>query len=623
MKQLFLIAIILAANFSFAFAEPMSEEDITVRYKTWDITYDVNADGSYTEAQKWATLVSKETALENSRRAAIRFSTSVAKGEILEAYTLKKSGTRIDAPKNSYQVTANNGYGNGSPAYSDQTTISVVFPDLAVGDTTVFSYRVTNKEGMFPGQFSIAHAFSRFVAYDDVTIKISAPKTMLMHHKSYFLSPKQPTEKKGKQILEWKYQNKTPEKWTQADNGISYVGEEPGLYVSTFDNYKQIADAYGSRATPKAAVTERIKALASQIVADRTTEESQTQALYDWVNKNISYGGNDIGVGAVVPRDLDIVLDNKLGDCKDHATLLQALLASRNIISEQALINSGGLYDLPEVPVVSATNHVINYIPSQKLFLDSTASTMPYGLLPVFQAEKPVLLVSHFVDGQKTPSTAQYGHEQIMRTNIHVNPDGTATGTTHIGLKGLPAIGAREIMRNLRGDQEDYAVKKFLESQGIHGTGTIQKDDPAERLDAYNLSFSYELEDLVNVASTISMPIRPVVYSFLPIATVLNDAYDPTPKKAIPCLGGHSVEEYVYEFPDTQTIVGLPKDYDFTSPALDYKATYSKSGNFLTVKREIWDKTPSNVCSVEFTEGHQKSARTIMHDIKAQVLISN
>lgn len=623
MKQVFLIALILVTKFSVAFAEPRPEADIPVRYTNWDIAYDVNTDGSYIETQKWSTVILRESALESNKRSSVKFSTSIANGEILEAYTLKKTGKRIDAPKSSYQVTTNNGYNSGAPAYSDETTITVIYPDLAVGDTTVFSSRITNKEGMFPDQFSIAHAFSRFIAYDDVNIKISAPKTMTLHHEAYFLSAQQPTEKDGKQILEWKYQNKSPEKWTQADNGISAVGEEPGLYVSTFDNYKQIAEVYGSRATPKAAVTERIKKLASQIVTDRATPESQTRALYDWVAKNISYGGNCIGVGAVVPRDLDIVLDNKLGDCKDHATLLQALLASRNIISEQALINAGGLYDLPRVPVVSAINHVINYIPSQKLFLDSTASNMPFGMLPISQAEKPVLLVSHFVEGKKTPSMAQYGHEQIMRSNIRINADGTATGTTRISLKGVPAIGARDVMRNLRGDQEEYAVRQILEAQGIHGTGTLEKDDPTERLDAYNLSISYNLEDLVNVASTISMPIRPVVYSFLPIATVLNDAYEPTPKKAIPCLGGHSVEEYIYEFPTSQTIVGVPKDYEFSSPAIDYKATYRKSGNTLTVNREIWDKTSSGVCSIEFTEGYRKNARTIMQDIKSQVLISN
>jgi transglutaminase-like putative cysteine protease len=622
MKGVLLFAMLLLTNFS-AFAAPIEEADIPARYKNWSITYDVNTDGSYIETQKWSTVVLKESAVEDNKRSSVTFSTSVAKGEILEAYTLKKSERRIDAPKSSYQVTTNDGYDRSSPLYSDETTITVVFPDLAVGDTTVFSYRITNREGMFPGHFSITHDFSRFMAYDDVNIKITAPKTMNLRHQSYFLTDQQPIEKDGNKILEWNHQNKNPERWTPADAGISVVGEDPSLYVSTFDNYKQIAEAYGSRATPKAVVTERVRALASQIVADRTTPESQTNALYDWVAKNISYGGNCIGIGAVVPRDLDVVLDNRLGDCKDHATLLQALLAARNIVSDQALINANELYDLPTVPVVSTINHVINYIPSMKLFLDSTASNIPFGMLPTSLAEKPVLLVSNFQQGQKTPSIAQYGHEQIMRTNIRVNSDGTATGTTHISLKGVPAIRAREVMRNLRGDQEEYTLRKVLETQGIHGTGKLQKDDPTELLDSYKFTISFELEDLVNVASTTGLAIKPIVSSFWAISDFIIDAYEPTPNKATPCIGGRSVEEYIYEFPASQTIVGFPKDYVFSSAAIDYKATYQRLENTLTVRRELLNKTSSNMCSVGFTEEHRKSARTIMRDIRSQVLISN
>jgi len=623
MKLLLLVAMLLLANFSLAVAEPISEADIQVRYTSWNIAYDVNADGSFIETQSWSTTVLKENALENSKRSSVTFSTSVAKGDILEAYTLKKSGKRVDAPKNSYQVTTNDGYDRSSPLYSDETTISVVFPDLAVGDTSVFSYRVTNGEGMFPGQFSVAQGFSRFAAYDDVNIKVTAPKSMKLRHQSYFLSAKPPVEKDGKQILEWHYQNRVPEKWTPADSGIYTVGEEPSWYLSTFDSYQQIAEAYGSKATPKAAVTERVKGLASQIVADRTTPESQAHALYDWVAKNISYGGNCIGIGAVVPRDLEVVLDNKMGDCKDHATLLQALLAARNIVSEQALINSGAMYDLPAVPVVSAVNHVINYLPGMTLFLDATASNVPFGMLPIPLAEKPVLLVSHYRAGQKTPSMAQYGHEQILRTKIRIGSDGTATGTTEIKLKGTPALSAREVMRKLRGDQEEYAVRKILESQGIHGSGKLQKDDPTELLDMYSFSISFQLEDLVNIASTTGMPIKPVAFTFLPIAAFVNDAYEPTGKRAMTCNGGRSVEEYLYEFPESLTIVGFPKDYQFSSPAIDYKATYRKAGNSLSVRRELLDKTASNICSVGFTDDHRKSTRTIMRDIRSQILISN
>jgi hypothetical protein len=176
-------------------------------------------------------------------------------------------------------------------------------------------------------------------------------------------------------------------------------------------------------------------------------------------------------------------------------------------------------------------------------------------------------------------------------------------------------------MRRLRGDQEDYTIRAMLKSQGVHGTGTIQKDDSAELLDAYGYGFTFKLEDLLVLASTTGMPIQPVVSSSLPISTFVRGAYEPTPKKASVCMGGHSVEEYEYVFPASLTVVGYPKDYSFSSPAIDYTATYRKSGNSLVIKRELRDKTTTNVCSPEYENEYKKSARTIMRDIKAQVLL--
>jgi len=623
MMQLLLIVTLILTNLSIAIAEPVSEADIPVRCTSWHIVYDVNADGSFVESQKWSMVILKESSMENHKSASVTFSTSVAKGEILEAYTLKKSGQRIDVPKSSYQVSADDGYNSASPLYSDETRISVIFPDLTVGDTTVFSYRITNGEGMFPNHFSIAHGFSRYQAFDDVSVKVVAPKAMKLRHEAFFLTPQKPLEMEGKQVLEWTYQNRRPEKWTTADSGISFVGDEPSLYVSTFASYREIAEAYGSRATPKAVATVRVKALAAQIVNDKAAHDVQAHAIYDWVTRNISYGGNCIGIGAVVPRDLDVVLDNKMGDCKDHATLLQALLAARNIESEQALVNGDRRYDLPKVPVVATINHVINYLPGLKLYLDSTASTVPFGMIPMSLGEKPVLLVSHFREGAKIPSTAQYGHEQYMRTRIRINPDGTATGSARITLKGIPALSMREGMRGLRGDQEELAVRRILELQGVHGTGTLQKDDPTELLDAYNFSISFNLEDLLVVASTTGIPIKPVASSPFPIGTFMAGAYEPAPKKATVCAGGRSVEEYLYEFPASMTIVGFPTDFEYSSTAFDYRATYRKSGNELTVTRDLRDKTATNLCSPEYAADYQKSARSILRDLRSQVLISN
>lgn len=622
-KQLIISLMLVVIAASTAAAEPMAEADIPVRYTAWHISYEVAADGSYVETQRLSGKVLKENMLEATKKAAVTFSTSVAKGEILEAYTLKKSGQRVDVPKSSYQVTTNDGYRNASPLYSDETTISVVFPDLAVGDSVVFASRVTNSEGMFPNQFSIAHYFPRYTAYDEVSVEIIAPAAIPLRYKSYFLTEQKPILKDGQQTLRWTYQNKIPEVWNPADQGIFTEGEDPSLFVSTFKSYQEIVQAYGSRATPKAAVTGRVKKLAAEIVADKKTPELQARALYDWVAKNISYGGNCIGIGAVVPRDLNVVLDNKMGDCKDHATLLQALLAARTIESEQALINAGRAYQLPEVPVVSSVNHVINYIPSLNLFLDSTSSFTPYGMLPDGLGQKPVLLVSHYRDGKMTPSTAQYGHEQVMRTNIRINENGSATGNTELSLKGIPAIAARAVMRNLPREQEDYAATKMLEAQGAHGSAKMQKDDPTELLDSYKLSFSFKLDDYVTVGSATGIPIRPVVMSFFPLEGFLRHAYEPLPKKRHPCNGGVSVEEYVLEFPQSLQVVAVPKDFEMSSQAIDYRSTYRKSSNTLTVRRELKDKTPGNVCSTEYAADYKTNMLKIAKDLKSQILLSD
>ncbi len=623
MRSFLSLILLLLCIASPALAESMAEVDIPYRYLSWEVKYDVNADGSYVETTKWSRTVLKDNALERMKEASVTFSTSVGKGEILEAYTVKKSGQRIDAPTNSYQTTVNNGYKKAAPLYSDRTTISVVFPDLALGDTVVFSSRVTNSEGIFPKQFSTHHGFSPFMALDSASIEIAAPAAMNLRTKSYFLDEQKSEKKDGKQVLRWTYQNRKPEKWTPADDGIYTIGDAPSLYVSTFASYRELADAYGSRATTKAAVTERVKKLAAEIVGDKKAPEQQARALFEWVAKNISYGGNGIGIGAVVPRDLSVVLDNKMGDCKDHATLLQALLAARNIECEQALINGRGVYQLPDVPVVSAVNHVINYVPNMDLFLDSTSSDTPFGMLPMGLDEKPVLLVSHYRERMKTPSMAQYGHEQIMRTHIMIKPDGSATGDTAVSFKGLPAIAARAYMRKVPAGQEEVIVEKMLEAQGMHGKGTLTKDDPEPLTDTYKLSVSFELKDYMTVGSATGLPVKPVAGTFMPIDVFLAAAYKPEPKKPQACGGGKSVEEYVLEFPDALKIVAIPKDYEQSNSIIDYRATYRQSKNTLTVHRELKDKTQTSVCTTQVMAEYKQAVLMVARDLKSQVLVSD
>ncbi|MGR8932818.1 MAG: hypothetical protein ACU837_00335 [Gammaproteobacteria bacterium] len=86
-----------------------------------------------------------------------------------------------------------------------------------------------------------------------------------------------------------------------------------------------------------------------------------------------------------------------MGDCKDHATLLQALIISGNI------------YRLPKIPVASMVNHVLNYLPSLDMYADATTETTPYGA-----QDKPVLLVDGFREGTNTSPSSPASNRQDM-----------------------------------------------------------------------------------------------------------------------------------------------------------------------------------------------------------------
>lgn len=581
---------------------------------------ELNADATYAQSFELVTKVLDKQGVEYANQYSVSYSSSMSEVEVIEAYTLKANGKRIDAPANNFQVKTNAGENGAAPMFSDIKTKTVVFPDVDVGDTVVFFYKLIQREAMFPGQFSFSQVFWDSYVVEDMEVSISAPELLPLRVETRNVEGGELEKMGGKRRWVWHFANR---KIAKGEPGsVSAFDYAPRILVSTFKDYAELATAYESRAKPKAAITKRVQELAEEIAKGVKGQREIAKTLYNWVAKNINYAGNCIGIGAVVPHDTDRILDNKLGDCKDHTALLQALLAAKGIESTPVLVNSSNVYSLPELPIAGVFDHVINYIPSLNMYVDSTSADTPFGMLPITEEGKPVIHTAKF-DGIKwTPPPDNKIHWGRMRAEITFRPDGSADGKINSTSAGIFAISSRVWFKRLTPIYRESVVQNALSSQGFKGGGKYLKvDDP----DVQNETFNFEVEFHVENGLNLPGPGATYVYPLLPshgvsISTFLGSLNSEKRSHGFACTGGAANEEMIFHFPKGVKILAIPKSIRINDKYGSYESKYKQKGNTIISTRKIIDNTPSGVCPPELGEEFKPFQELVMRDLRSQII---
>ncbi len=579
--------------------------------------YVVNPDGTHTETHEVIINVLTDSGVDFANQVDIGYSESLNDVKILSAYTLKKDGKRIDVPARNIQERA--AMSGGGPMYSDIKTKVIIFPDVAVGDKVGYSYRYVQKEALFPGQFSMTQAFTKFVVLDDVRISVSVP-TNTLQLRTFATGVKGGRIKDKDGRMRWVWTFKNPEITTPEIGSVAAIDYGPRLIVSSFKDYGDLASAYEDRAKPKAAVTEKTKKLADKLTQGITDHRKQAKILYTWVAQNIRYAGNCIGIGSVVPHDSEMVLSNRLGDCKDHTALLQALLAAKGIKSTPVLVNSGSSYKLPKLPAVSAFNHVINFIPELNQYIDSTAQYTPFGILPIRESGKPVIHTAAFSGIKHTPPSEYKNNRSQMTMTLRIHEDGSADGETHNEENGVFTEGVRALMANIQPNLEDNIMRSLLSRRGYTGTGTLIKSDPTKLSEYYTYGSKFHIDNALNIPGPGAFILAPIFPNAAPVSAALFDLNRPERTIDYSCFGGISTETYTIELPKNVKVFALPENVHLSGSTIIYDTTYSKKGNTITALRHLEDKTSSKVCTAQDDREYRPLAQKILKDLKAQII---
>jgi transglutaminase-like putative cysteine protease len=520
--------------------------------------------------------------------------------DIVEAYTEKPDKTRIQVDPATIlnQDTAS---GLAAVYTHDQKAKTVIFPDVQPGDTLVVTTRYEVKSGMFPGKFTELLFYSRELPVDPSTARITAPNNIDLHLALYGEGFEHRIERTGSTttyLITYR-----PQRWVAAEaDETSPLDRDPRVVISTFKDYEELGRSVWAAASDKVKVTGDIQRLADEITKGITDRRAQAEAIDRWIKRNVRYVGLYLGNGRWVPHDAASVLKNKYGDCKDHATLMIALLAAKRIPAEYVLINLGNVYTLPDTVAPNYFNHAIVYVPEFDAYDDPTAGTAAFGVLARQAYDKPVLRAS--ATGAKlahTPAMRPEEHLSTNRTHITIAADGTISGETWQVTTGANATEARAAA--IKSGGGEAAAAQLLQWAGNPGKGRLEIGSPMELKEPYVAGGKFVLDARMRMPLSGRMPI-PIG---MPVMTrpgqFLLGSRLPTRKAPFMCFAGHQVEEIDVTMEEGLPMPQMLKGRFMEDPNFTYQTSYQIEGRTLKVRREFISRVPGQVCPPEIEQG--------------------
>jgi hypothetical protein len=134
-----------------------------------------------------------------------------------------------------------------------------------------------------------------------------------------------------------------------------------GKTADAADGWKNIGEWYDGLSRPRLAATSEITAKANELAAGKADFYDKTEAIAEFVQKQIRYFAIEMGIGGYQPHFAADVYRNRYGDCKDKATLLSSMLSTVGIHAALLMVDDRrGVID-PKAPSIVG-NHMVTAI---------------------------------------------------------------------------------------------------------------------------------------------------------------------------------------------------------------------------------------------------------------------
>lgn len=245
------------------------------------------------------------------------------------------------------------------------------------------------------------------------------------------------------------------------------------------------ARTYMDELKPRLELDSAVKILAADLTTGLTEKEAKFRALARHVQKEIAYKAIEFGRRGWIPNAPGTILQNRYGDCKDHALLLHHLLKAAGIESHLTLVHSSNPVR-EKLPSVDQFNHMILQVRGlgSDRYVDLTDKNLEQGMavgngmagrkaLVLNPVEPALVTIPGYPDGSCSIKV-----ERVAR----LAEDGTLAVEEKVAYGGYYAGYQRGVWRETKPDRRIEELQNRLSS--IRGAvarkmEVEQLDDPA------------------------------------------------------------------------------------------------------------------------------------------------
>ncbi len=401
-------------------------------------------DGRKIFKEEMAVKITGKRGIKNFGEIVIPFSTEHQKVKILYAYTVTPNGKKIYPDKKAYNVVYPP-FVSEAPIYSDLKYQTISMPAVTPGSVIKYAYEIETFKPYMKNEFWEANFFQGEYPVKEATFTVYIPEGKYFKYKCYNMNEKEATpqikEEKHFKVLLWKLTNVPP---IETEPSMPPIGEiAKKVSITSLKSWQQVAKWYSELAKDAVKPDKTIKELAARLTAGKKTKKEKIQAIYNFVSQNIRYVGMEFGINGYKPHKAPEILKNRYGDCKDHATLLIAMLKAAGIKGYPVLIPTSGKSNMDKaLPMPTAFNHEIAAVNlnGKIIYMDTTSDFVPFGYLPPGDQGRNVLMID--VEKEKgyleeTPVAPPSVNVEQFKGNFSLNSSGELEGNFSFIYKGV------------------------------------------------------------------------------------------------------------------------------------------------------------------------------------------